>query len=432
LAVILLTVISAVIALPEFTFRGKTFHPRFELKQGLDIQGGMQVLLQADMSQIAPEDRTEALAAAKEVMLRRVDLFGISEPLVQTSEVGDQYRIIVELPGVDDPNQALQLIGTTAELDFRLLNQDLLAGDEATISAVAIFDSFEPTGITGKQLKRATVQFGQDQTSNAGQPVVAIEFDAEGSEIFRQVTTDHTGEMLAIFLDDIPLMTPVIQTPIANGQAVITGDFSLDEARNLSIQLNAGALPVPIEVLQQRNIGASLGQQSVADSVQAGLIGLGLVMLFMILYYGVQGFLASLGLIVYSLITIALYKTLGVTLTLPGIAGLILSIGMAVDANILIFERMKEELRDGKPFSLAMELGFGRAWDSIKDANLATILTALVLINPLDFPFLNTSGLVRGFGITLFIGVVISLFTGVVVTRTLMRLFLKPQKEKRT
>jgi preprotein translocase subunit SecD len=238
--------------------------------------------------------------------------------------------------------------------------------------------------------------------------------------------------MLAIFLDDIPLMTPVIQTPIANGQAVITGDFSLDEARNLSIQLNAGALPVPIEVLQQRNIGASLGQQSVADSVQAGLIGLGLVMLFMILYYGVQGFLASLGLIVYSLITIALYKTLGVTLTLPGIAGLILSIGMAVDANILIFERMKEELRDGKPFSLAMELGFGRAWDSIKDANLATILTALVLINPLDFPFLNTSGLVRGFGITLFIGVVISLFTGVVVTRTLMRLFLKPQKEKRT
>jgi protein-export membrane protein SecD len=187
-------------------------------------------------------------------------------------------------------------------------------------------------------------------------------------------------------------------------------------------------LPVPIEVIEQRTIGASLGRASVAASVRAGVIGIGLVMLFMILYYGMKGFLSSLALLVYAILTVAVYKVIGITVTLPGIAGLLLSIGMAVDANILIFERMKEELRLGKPFDRSLELGFGRAWDSIKDANLATIVTALVLVNPLDFSFLNTSGLVRGFGLTLLIGVLISLFTGVVVTRTLLRLFLKGDK----
>ncbi len=411
----------------NFSLFGKQITHRFQLKRGLDIQGGMQVVLQAEMGAIAETDRETALNAAREVIVRRVDLYGIAEPNVQTSRFADQYRLLVELPGVDDPAQALQLVGTTAELDFRLQSTESAT---ATESAVTYFNSFQPTGLTGKQLKRATVQFD----SQTAEPTVGLEFDAEGTQLFSDVTTQHVGQQLAIFIDGFPIMIPTINTPIPDGRAVITGSFTLDQAKQLSIQLNAGALPVPITVLEQRNIGASLGQDSVQKSVQAGLIGIGLVMVFMVLLYGVKGLLADLALVVYAILTIAVYKLLGVTLTLPGIAGLLLSIGMAVDSNILIFERMKEELRVGKPFRQAMELGFGRAWDSIKDANIATIMTALILVNPLNIQFLNTSGLVRGFGLTLLIGVLISLFTGIVVTRTLMRLFLNEkqpsQKEK--
>jgi len=220
-------------------------------------------------------------------------------------------------------------------------------------------------------------------------------------------------------------MAPNISQPILNGQAVINGGFTLEDAKQLSIQLNAGALPVPIHVLEQRTIGASLGSESVRDSLRAGLIGIAGVMLFMALYYGWKGILADVALCIYALLTVAVYKLFGVTVTVPGLAGLLLSVGMAVDANILIFERMKEELRMGRPFNRAMELGFGRAWDSIKDANLATILTALILINPMNLTFLNTSGMVRGFGVTLLVGVALGLFTGVFVTRTLLRMFLK-------
>jgi preprotein translocase subunit SecD len=396
---------------------------QFQLKQGLDIQGGMQVVLRADMSQVQPLDRPEALESARQVILRRVDLYGVAEPVVQTSSMGQESRLIVELAGVEDPSQALALIGSTANLDFRIQNT---ATQSASTSALLSLTDFVSSGLTGKQLQRARVQF-DPQT---GQPTVSLQFTEEGTKLFADLTTRYTGQILAIFLDDAPLMLPRIQTPILNGQAQVSGEFTVEEAKQLAIQLNAGALPVPIEVIQQRTVGASLGQQSVSDSIQAGLIGLALVFLFMILYYGWKGVLASMALGVYAVLTIALYKIMGITLTLPGIAGLLLSIGMAVDSNILIFERMKEELRDGKPFSQAMELGFGKAWDSIKDANLATILTSLVLINPFHFSFLNTSGLVRGFGVTLLIGVLVSLFTGIVVTRTLMRTFLAAPEEK--
>jgi preprotein translocase subunit SecD len=440
--IVVMTVLAGVIALPptlpiNFTVAGKTvaytvnaptfdvtlfgkrFQKKFELKQGLDIQGGMQVVLKADMSAIPEVDRETALSSAKEVILRRVDLYGINEPMVQTSRQGDDYRIIVELAGVTDIDQAVQLVGSTAQLEFRLQNFDDAELD-ASSSAMLLFTGFAPTELDGSKLKRAAVQFDQQ----TGEPVISIEFNEDGTKLFADITKDNLGKMLGIYLDGSPVALPRIQAIIPNGLAQISGGFSLDEAKQLAIQLNAGALPVPITIIEQRTIGASLGQQSVADSVRAGVIGISLVMIFMILYYGFKGFLASLALMVYAVLTIALYKIMGVTLTLPGIAGLLLSIGMAVDANILIFERMKEELRLGKPFSRAMELGFGRAWDSIKDANLATIMTALILVNPLDFTFLNTSGLVRGFGITLLIGVLISLFTGIVVTRTLMRVFL--------
>lgn len=398
----------------DFTLLGTHFKSTFDIKKGLDLQGGTHVVLQANMKDIKPEDRNTALESAKNIIARRVDLFGVSEPVIQTSVTGEDYRIVVELPGVKDINQALDLIGKTAQLDFRELSP------EAT--QAAFLTDFKETQLTGKHLRKSQVQF--DQT---GKPEVGITFDEEGAKLFADITGRNIDRPLAIFLDEMPVTIPKVNTQITGGEAVITGSFTLEEAKNLSIQLNAGALPVPIEVLQQQNIGASLGQDSVNKSLQAGFVGLGMVMLFMILLYGFQGLLADIALVIYGLFTLALYKLIPVTLTLPGLAGFILSVGMAVDSNILIFERMKEELRMGKPWRTAMELGFGRAWDSIKDANMATLVTAFILFNPLDWSFLNSSGMVRGFALTLGLGVITSLFTGIIVTRTLMRLFYKPR-----
>src|SRR3989344_585388 len=449
LVIILLAIISGSIALPQrlslrlpwvnrevvlgsprlnTTLFGKPVSITFSFKQGLDIQGGMQVVLEADMSNIAVIDRQAALESVREVLLRRVDLYGISEPVVQTAIAGESYRVVIELPGVTNETEALALVGKTAELSFQLLEEKPIeiSPDASTAAEIDFsqFMSLKETGLSGSQLKRATVQFDQ----NTGEPQVGIQFDEAGSRLFADVTREHTGERLAIILDGTIVMAPNLSEPILGGQAQISGGFTLDQAKQLSIQLNAGALPVPITVLEQRTIGASLGSESVRASLQAGLLGILLVMLFMILYYGWSGVLASMALSIYALLTIALYKIFGVTITVPGLAGLLLSIGMAVDANILIFERMKEEQRMVRPFLLAMELGFGRAWDSIKEANLATIMTAVILVNPLNLPFLNSSGLVRGFGITLLIGVVLGLFTGVFVTRTLVRLYLREKK----
>jgi len=370
------------------------------------------------MDDIAAEDRATALESAREIIAKRIDLYGISEASIQTSQNGDQYRLIIELPGVSDQKQALALIGQTAQLEFKL--QKELSEEEisqATISAQVWLDSFESTGLTGKQLKRSLAQLNP-QTSK---PEISLEMNAEGRDLFANVTKNNVNKVLAIFIDGMPIMTPVISTPILDGRAVISGDFTVEEAKKLAIQLNAGALPVDIQVLEQKTIGASLGDESIQKSLVAGLVGLSLVLLFMVLYYGNLGVIAGISLLIYAILTIAIYKVLGVVLTLPGIAGLILTIGMAVDSNILIFERMKEELRVNQPYERAMELGFGRAWDSIKDANVASIFTALVLINPLNFSFLSTSGSVKGFGLTFLLGTLLSLFTGVVVSRLLLR-----------
>jgi len=425
-----LTCLAAFIALPkqignwqkpalDFYFFGQHIYKDYELKQGLDIQGGMQVTLRANMDNLPAEDHASALESAREIIARRIDLYGVGESTIRTARQDQDYRLVVELPGIDDPAQALQLLGSTAQLSFRLqtpLDETLTA----TASAETFLNSFSETGLTGKQLKRAMAQLDPQ----SGRPTIALEMNAEGRELFAQVTKAHMGEVLAIFIDDVPLMMPVISATILDGRAVITGDFTVEEAKNLSIQLNAGALPVAIEVLEQKSIGASLGADSIAQSVRAGLIGLALLMVFMVIIYGWLGVAADLSLLIYAVLTLALYKVFGVVLTLPGIAGLILTIGMAVDANILIFERMKEELRAGSAYDKAMELGFGRAWDSIKDANLASILTALVLINPLNWSLLNTSGAVRGFGMTFLLGTLLSLFTGVVVSRLLLRALL--------
>lgn len=447
--IVVLVIVAAIIALPKqfpvsfnvgnkpvaitisspiinFNLFGTQYYKEFELKQGLDIQGGMQIVLEADMSKILEEDREEAITAAREIILRRVDMYGLAEPTVKTLVKDDSYRIIVELAGISNPEDALLLVGQTAQLEFQLVSmevaqptaEELALNPDASPSAQA---TLVPTGLTGAMLKRATVQSDQQ----TGAPTVSIQFNEEGRELFADITTKNVGSQLAILIDGYPIMAPTIQDAIVTGQATITGGFTTEDAQNLKIQLNAGALPVPITVLEQRTVNATLGQESVQKSMFAGVVGLVLVMLFMVLYYGTKGLIASIALIIYAVLTIAIYKIIGVTVTVPGIAGLLLSVGMAVDSNILVFERMKEELRLGKPFAIALELGFGRAWDSIKDANLATIITALILINPMEFTFLSTGGMVRGFGITLLIGVLLSLFTGVVVTRTLMRLFLK-------
>jgi len=398
----------------DFKIGPLNFKRPLELKKGLDLQGGTHLVFSADMSGVAEKDRENAIISAQRNIEKRVNFFGVSEATVQTAKTEEDYRLIVELPGVKDVNQAIDLIGKTALLEFREQNPDEKKASESG-------EFFLKTDLTGKDLKRSFVDFDQ----NIGSPVVGLEFNAEGAKKFGEITTKNVGKLVAIYLDGMPVSVPKVDEPITTGNAIIRGSFDLTEAKKLSVQLNAGALPVPIKLIEQRNVGATLGEESVQKSVRAGLIGLCLVMAFMVAYYGKLGILADLALINYGLLTMALYKVIPVTLTLPGIAGFLLSVGMAVDANILIFERMKEERRMGKSLPAAMELGFGRAWDSIRDANVCTLITAFILFNPFNWNFLNVSGMVRGFALTLAVGIAVSLFTGIVVTRTLIRVLYK-------
>lgn len=399
------------------------FQRDLDVKKGLDLQGGARLVLEANMSEIPLENQEEALESARSVISRRIDLYGVAEPVILTSKSGNKNMIIVEMAGVQEIGEAIDLLGKTAQLDFRELKEEKKASSIAqpVYNSLETFTSFVATGLTGKDLKKANVDFNPQ----TGEPVVALEFNKEGAEKFSQITQRNIGFPLAIFLDNIPLTAPLVKEQILNGQAIISGQFDLKNAKHLVIQLNAGALPVPLKIVEQKNIGPSLGKEAVDKSFKAGLTGLILVIFFMILNYGFLGFLASIGLIIYGLITLALYKLIPVTLTLPGIAGFLLSMGMAVDSNILIFERLKEEKWQGKPLVTAMELAFGRAWDSIKDANICTLIACFVLFNPFNWSFLNTSGMVRGFALTLALGIFVSLFTGIVVTRTLIRVFYK-------
>lgn len=398
------------------------FSRDLSIKKGLDLQGGTQIVLEADVTHLAESDRQSALESAKSVISRRIDLYGLSETVIQTAKTNDSYRIVVELPGITDPIQAKTLIGQTARLEFREPNPSTIPTERATSESAQLSEavaSLVPTDLTGKDLGRAAVEFDQ----KSGEPVVALTFTQEGREKFADITKRNVGRRVGIFLDEIPLTIPVVKTPIVDGRAIISGAFTTESAKQLVVNLNAGALPVNLTPISQTKVGATLGKESVEKSVRAGIFGLGIVSVFMILLYRKLGLIADMALIIYGLIILSVYKLIPITLTLPGVAGFLLSIGMATDANILIFERTKEELRRGHNLRAAVELGFGRAWDSIKDANVATLLTAFVLYNPFDWTFLNTSGLIRGFALTLTIGILISLFTGVVVSRTLIRMF---------
>lgn len=397
------------------------------IKKGLDLQGGTQIILEAIMDTVAEGDRKTALESAKTVISRRIDLYGVSETVVQTAVTNNAYRIIVELPGVTDPNQARSLIGQTAKLDFREIDPSYNPGEQVATTSTEAFiqemSHFIPTDLTGKDLDRASIQFDQ----KSGTPVVALAFTSEGRKKFAEITARNIGKRVGIFLDSFPITIPVVQTEITDGQAIISGGFTTETAKQLVVSLNAGALPVDLRVMSQTQIGATLGEQSINQSVWAGAIGLSVVAISMILWYGWLGVIADAALIVYSALTLAVYKLIPITVTLPGIAGFLLSVGMATDANILIFERLREEVKRGQRLPVAIELGFGRAWNSIKDANVSTLITAFVLYNPLDWKFLSTTGLVRGFALTLAIGIGLSLFTGIVVSRTLIRMFYRKQ-----
>lgn len=395
------------------------FKKDLNLALGLDLAGGSRLVFEADLSKIEAAKQKSAVDSLKNVIERRVNLFGISEPNVQTSSFGGRERIIVELPGINDPKEASDLIGRTAQLVFARLQTP-----EASDSGGQAEPSFGFTDLTGAYLSEASVSFDQ----NVGKPVVAISFTKEGGELFAALTKANVGKPLAIFLDNEIVSAPIVQEEITGGSAVISGNFTLDEAKKLAVQLNAGALPVPVSLVEERTIGATLGADSVAKSVSAGLVGLSMVLLFMILSYGKLGLVADFALLVFAAVTLALYKLIPVTLTLPGIAGFLLTVGMAVDSNILIFERFKEE-KEQRGLTDALEVSFGRAWDSIRDANIATLVTAFILANPLDWQFLHTSGPVRGFAITLALGILISLFTGIVVSRNLLRVFVKDTKK---
>ncbi len=403
-----------------FTFYRPSFPLRksLDLRYGLDLAGGASLIFDIDTTKTNKESLPQALESLKGNIERRVNLFGVSEANVQLSSQMGQNRLTVDLPGIEDVNQAINLIGKTAQLTFK---GEVEIPPEATATAT-VYDLFkDDTGITGAHLIRSQVKLNP----NNGTPEVSLEFNPEGAKLFEKATEKFINKQLAIFLDDVLVSAPVVNSVINDGNAVISGNFDNKSSKTLSAQLNAGALPLPINLIRQDQIGATLGKDSIKKGIVAGLVGLGLVCLFMIGNYGYLGLIADIGLIIYGLITLSLYRLIPVTLTFPGIVGFILSIGMAVDSNILVFERMREEVRKGKDWNVAMELGFGRAWDSIKDANACTIITGFILFNPLNWNFLNTSGMVRGFAITLILGIFIGIFTGVFVTRNLLRVLAK-------
>ncbi len=381
---------------------GKEFVP------GLDLAGGSALTYTIQTSSLPEEaDIEESVNALRDVIERRVNLFGVREPTVATaySRIAREWRLVIELPGVTDVKKAAQLIGETPVLEFRTLKPGV-----AGISTSTLISDFQPTPLTGAYLEKSNLVF--DQTTN--RPMVELAFDDTGAKLFAAITKANVGREVAIFLDGLPISSPVVNEEITGGKAVISGNFSVEEARILVGRLNSGALPVPIALSGTTVVGPSLGSKAITDGVKASLIGFALVALFMLLWYRLPGLLAIIALGSYTAIMLALFKLVPVTLTAAGIAGFIISLGLAVDANVLTFERMKEELRNGKSLADAMETGFVRAWTSIRDSHLAAIIVSIIL-------FWFGTSIVKGFAFTFFLGAVVSLFSAQIITRTLLR-----------
>ncbi|MBX2866610.1 protein translocase subunit SecD [Candidatus Kaiserbacteria bacterium] len=379
----------------------------YPFKLGLDLAGGSHLVYEADVSGTDPEEVPELMNVLKDVIERRINIFGVSEPIIQveTSSVvsgADSHRLVVELPGVTNVSDAVAEIGRTPLLEFKLVEP---AGEEV---------AFVDTGLTGRYLERASLQFGQGNGGGlSNEPVVSIDFTADGGQLFESITGAHVGEQLAIFLDGEMMSSPVIREAIAGGSAVISGDFTPTEARDLVQNLNFGALPLPIALVSTQTIDASLGADLLSHGVSAGVIGVALVLAFMLLWYRLPGIVAGVALLFYGALMLSLFKLVPVTLTAAGLAGFILSIGMAVDANVLVFERIKEEFRSGKKSREAAQSGFSRAWSAIRDGNMTSLLSAIIL-------FWFGTSLVKGFALVFGFGVLASMLTALVVTRTLL------------
>lgn len=479
---------------PSFDFNKLGFQPKegeteadllkpIKVHLGLDLQGGSQLVYQADLSNIDQADREQAMAGVRDVIERRVNMFGVSEPVVQVS---GSDRLIIELAGIQDIDAAIAAIGETPTLEFEEeivveepaaegesketeetrpeedarsslrvaqadeteIQPEETAAEETTgeelpeltpeeieeitseitdeegnpidVSSLLEESQFQPTGLTGKNLESAQVVFPQQ---GVGSPQVQLEFDDEGKALFAEITERNVGRRVAILIDGVIISAPVVQERIGEGTAVITGDFTLDEAKELARNLNAGALPVPIDLLSRQTVGATLGQASVQKSLIAGLIGLLAVAIFMIAYYRLPGILAVISLLIYALVVLAIFKLIPVTLTLAGVAGFILSVGMAVDANVLIFERFREEARQGKAIPQAIDNGFKGAWTSIRDSNVSTLITCIILY------WFGTS-IIKGFALTLGIGVLISMITAIAITKTFLQLSITKYLKK--
>jgi protein-export membrane protein SecD len=401
---VILIVVAALLA--WFVYASQKPGARFNFKLGLDLAGGTELVYKADVSQVAEGEVKAALDTLKDVIERRVNLFGVSEPIVQLQGVGtfsSDNKLIVDLPGVTDVKKAIDLIGQTPTLDFRIVGQIPSTTPGTTTLA------YLPTGLTGRYLSKATLQFNQ-QTN---QPIVSLQFNDEGAKMFAKITRENVGRVVGIFLDNEVISAPVVQQEITGGQAQISGQFTVPQANVLVRNLNYGALPLPISLLSTQTIGPSLGNSALKAGMWAGLFGFLAVVLFLIVWYRLPGLVASCALVIYVIISLVVFKLIPVTLTAAGLAGFILSIGMAVDANILIFERMKEELRKGRTLYDSIHEGFKRAWLSIRDSNISSLITALVLF------WLGTSS-VKGFALTLGIGVLISMFTAITVSRTFL------------
>jgi len=387
-----------------------------KFKLGLDLNGGIELVYKANTTGINTSDISGKMNSLKNLINERVNVFGVSEPVIQVEKVGllggeSSEQLIVDLPGQTDIAGAIAKVGKTYILEFKFLKKEL---ENSTSSEPLTNSSFESTGLTGVLLEKASLEFNP----TTGEPSVALQFNNEGSDLFAKITKENVGRRLAIFLDGKVMSMPVIREEITGGKASISGGFlgsaGVKEAKDLVNNLNLGALPIPIELISTQSIGASLGVEAVRASVYAGLWAFIVIAIFLVLWYRLPGFLAVISLLIYVIINLALFKLIPVTLTAAGIAGFILSLGMAVDANILIFERMKEELTRGRELSDAVKEGFARAWLSIRDSNTSSIITAIILYS------FSSTPVVKGFALVFGLGVLVSMFTAITASRTLL------------
>lgn len=398
----------------------KEFFKKFPFRLGLDLSGGTHLIYNADVSQVPGGQVDDSMDALRDVIERRVNLFGVSEPVVQIQHgsliSGRGEQLIVDLPGVTDVKKATEMIGQTPLLEFKIeapkdepitITPDNIGKDgKIDLSSIDLGEQFVSTELTGRYLQKAILEFDP----NTREPMVSLQFDETGTKLFAQITKENVGKRVAMYLDGASISAPVVREEIVDGRAVISGGFDAKEAKQLVGRLNSGALPVPITLLSTQTIGATLGDSAINAGVKAAIIGFLLVAAFLIFWYRLPGLVATISLSVFIVIILALFKLMPVTLTAAGIAGFIISMGIAVDANVLIFERIKEELRSGRTIHDAVKFGFSRAWFSIRDSNISNFLTAIIL-------FWFGTSLIKGFALTLGMGVIVSMFSAITITR---------------